>query len=115
MPRVGGGSAFFVRPLSTFMTIPTPLLLLSGVAILVAAIVVALHFLNRHRWDTETGRLRAKGLPWIVLLILTFPFAVLIGSLAGAQFGRGSGVVGLLTILLMARYSRRVSGAKKLE
>jgi len=97
------------------MTIPTPFLLISAVAVLAAAIVVALHFLNRHRWDAETARLRARGLPWIVLLILTLPVAVLLGSLAGAQFGRWSGVVALLAILLIARYSRRVSAAKKLE
>lgn len=77
--------------------------------------VVALHFLNRQRWDAETARLRARGLPWIVLLTLTLPVAVLIGSLAGEQFGRWSGVVGMLAILLIARYSRRVSAAKKLE
>jgi hypothetical protein len=97
------------------MTIPTPLLLISVVAILAAALVVALHFLNRHRWDAETARLKACGLPWIVLLILTLPVALLVGSLVGGELGRWSGVGVGLTVLLIARYSQRTSAAKKLE
>ena len=97
------------------MTIPTPLLLISAVAILAAAIVVATHFLNRHRWDAETARLKARGLPWIVLLILTLPVIVLVGLLVGGKLGGWSGVGALVAILLIGGYSRRVSAAKKLE
>ncbi len=97
------------------MTIPTPLLVMAAVAGLASVVVVALHFLNRRRWDAETARLRARGLPWIVLLILTLTVVFVIGSLVGAKLGHSSGVAGLLVILLVAVWSRRASAAKKLE
>ncbi len=56
-----------------------------------------------------------KHVPLLVACCVVLPLALLIGLLAGAQFGSSAGVVGLLAILLIARYSRGVSAAKKLE
>ncbi len=92
----------------------SPLFLLSVVAVVLAGTVIALHFWNRHRWDAETARLKARGLPWIVLLILTVPVVFWLALLAGAQLGHRSGAVGLLIVLLVVIFSRRISAAKKL-
>ena len=91
-----------------------PIFYLLAVAVLMAAVVVGLHFLRRHRWDAETARLKARGLPWIVLLILTVPVLFWAVSLAGAQLGHRAGSVGVLTVLLIGIYSRRVGAAKRL-
>ena len=92
-----------------------PLFYLAVVAVLMAAVVVGLHFLWRHRWDAETARLKAKGLPWIVLIILTVPFIFWAVSLAGAQLSNRAGSAGVLIMLLIGNYSRRVGAAKRLQ
>ncbi len=56
-----------------------------------------------------------KHVPLLVACCVVLPLALLIGLLAGAQFGASSGMVGLLAVLLIGNYSRRVSAAKKLE
>ncbi len=53
-----------------------------------------------------------KYLPVIVTCCIVIPLAVVIGLLAGARFGRLSGVVGLFAILLVASYSRKLSSNK---
>jgi len=95
------------------MTTLTVLLAVTSLALVVAAAVVALHLWNRHRWDPETARLKAKGLPWIVLLILAVPVLFWVACSVGARFGHRSGVVGLLIVLLVGGFSRRIGAAKK--
>ncbi len=82
-----------------------------AVAVVVASAVVALHFRNRHRWDAETARLKARGLPWMILLILCAPVIFWVGASIGGRLGQG--VFGLLLVVLLASYSRRVSAGKK--
>jgi hypothetical protein len=55
-----------------------------------------------------------KYIPLIVACCVVIPSAVLLGLLAGAAFGRSAGVVGILVILLVAAYSRRLNAEKKL-
>jgi hypothetical protein len=54
-------------------------------------------------------------MPIVVTCCVVIPVALLIGLFFGAPLGRSSGVVGLIVILLVAAYSRRLSAAKKLE
>jgi hypothetical protein len=51
----------------------------------------------------------------IAACCIVVPLAVLGGLLVSSLFGRSSGVVALLGILLIGGYSRRVSRAHKLE
>jgi len=85
---------------------------LYSVAFIVAAIVILLHFLNRHRWDNETARLKAKGLPWILLLIFTFPVSILIASLICDQRGGCHVLLLLFLCFIFVRHRRRVRRAK---
>jgi hypothetical protein len=56
-----------------------------------------------------------KHVPLLVACCVVLPLALLIGLSAGVVFGSSSGMIGLLGILLIGRYSRQVSAAKKLE
>ncbi len=89
------------------------LLISEAAAVAVAAAIAGWHYWRRHSWDAETARLKAKGLPWVVLLVLTVPLIYCVACFAGGGFGRRSGVFALILLLMIVSYSRRVSGAKK--
>jgi hypothetical protein len=54
-----------------------------------------------------------KHVPLLVVCGVVLPLAFMIGLLMGAAFGASSGVAGLLALLWIVQYSRRVSGAKR--
>ena len=84
-----------------------------GCCVVMAIVIVGLHFMRRHRWDAETARLKTRGLPWIVLLILTVPFIFCAVFLAGSPLGHEAGSAAVLIVLMIGIYNRRVSAAKK--
>ena len=85
------------------------LLISEAAAVAVAAAVVGWHYWRRHNWDAESARLKAKGLPWLVLLVLTMPLVYTVACLAGDRFGRRTGVFALVLLLIIVSYSRRMS------
>lgn len=91
------------------------LIISEAVAVVVAAAVLGWHWWGHHHWDPETARLKAKGLPWMVLLLLTVPIIYCAACFVGGTLGHRAGVLALILLAVVVRYSRRVSATKRLR